>query len=440
MADTSAELSSRGVEMVRLLYSDVHGIYRGKDFLVGLYDRVIEHGLNFAVANLVDGINGEPLSGPGSFAERGFPDMEVKPIPGSLRQIPWRPTTAWCVGRVTPGSIGADFSTRSLLERVVERCSALGLTPIVAPELEFYLFRQDDAGAVSRYVDRHAMVYSVGERADPDGVVRDLLMAAHRLDLGVTAANHEFGRGQYEINMEHGEALATADRTFMVKAMIKELAAANGLLATFMGKPLNGDEGTALHLHLSMVDDDGNNVFADPSAADGISAIGRTFVAGILDHAPALTAFLAPTVNAYRRLATGELSPRVANWGYDNRLAFVRVPDERGPGTRFELRLADGGANPYLLIGSALLAGLHGIEQKLEPPAPIETVHDIGPTSGKPLPRTLDESLAALRIDEELGRRMGGIAEAFAQVKQAELDRFNAYVTDWELHEYLWHL
>ena len=437
---TSEELRSRGVDMIRLLYSDIHGIYRGKDFVVDVYDQVAEHGMNFAAANLVDGINGDPLEGEGTFADLGFPDMTVLPVPESLRQIPWRSTTAWCLGKVADGSMGAEYSSRSLLERVTSLCTDRGYRPIVAPEMEFYLFREDDAGLVTRYIDRHAMVYSVGERADPEYVVRDMLKAAHKLGLEVTASNHEFGRGQYEINMNHGGALATADRTFMFKAMAKEMAATRGLLATFMGKPLNHDEGTALHLHISMLDEEGNNVFADDRSADGISDVGHSFCAGILDHAPALTAILAPTVNAYRRLATGALSPTFANWGYDNRLAFVRVPDERGLATRFELRLADGSTNPYLLVAAAVLAGLLGVEQQLEPPAPIRTVRDIGPASGKAIPRSFDASLAALRDDAELRERMGRIADTFIAVKEAEIARFNAHVTDWELREYIWHL
>ena len=440
MTVTSADLREQGVEMVRLLYSDIHGIYRGKDFVVDVFDQVAENGMNFAAANLVDGLNGDPLSGEGSFAELGFPDMTVLPVEESIRQLPWRPTTAWCLGQVKDGSLGAEYSSRSLLERVMQRCAELGYRPIVAPELEFYLFREDELGRIQRYIDRYAMVYSVGERADPEYVVRYMLKTAYDLGLEVTASNHEFGRGQYEINMNHGEALATADRTFMFKAMVKEVAATKGLLATFMGKPLNDDEGTALHLHISMLDEAGNNVFDDPDADDGISSVGRSFCAGILDHAPALTAILAPTVNAYRRLATGALSPRFANWGYDNRLAFCRVPDERGLATRFELRLADGATNPYVLVAAAILAGLHGIEQGLEPPPPIRTVHDITPSSGKSIPRSFESSLAALKADDELRERMGKIADTFALVKEAEVARFNAYVTDWELHEYLWHL
>lgn len=440
MTLTSADLREQGVEMVRLLYSDIHGIYRGKDFVVDVYDQVAAHGMNFAASSLIDGINGDPLSGEGSFSELGFPDMTVLPVEESIHQLPWRPATAWCLGQVKDGSLGAEYSPRSLLERAMQRCAELGYRPIVAPELEFYLFREDELGQVTRYIDRYAMVYAVGERADPEYVVRQMLKTAHALDLGVTASNHEFGRGQYEINMSHGEALATADRTFMFKAMVKEVAATKGLLATFMGKPLNNDEGTAVHLHISMLDEAGNNVFDDPDAHDGISSVGRSFCAGILDHAPALTAILAPTVNAYRRLATGALSPRFANWGYDNRLAFCRVPDERGLATRFELRLADGSTNAYILVAAAILAGLHGIEQGLEPPPPIRTAHDITPESGKSIPRSFESSLAALRADDELRTRMGKIADTFALVKEAELARFNAYVTDWELREYLWHL
>lgn len=434
------ELIKAGIETVRVTYSDIHGTYRGKEVMLQAFAEAAGDGFNFAAANLVDGLDGVPTEGPGMPAERGFPDMLVKPVLPTLRILPWKRNTAWCLGHVQPVEGADQLSPRCLLESVLKEFAEIGLTPIIAPELEFYLFREGEGGKLERYVDRHAMVYTVGQRADPEGVIQEMLKYAYRLGLNATVANHEFGRGQFEINLKHGEAMETADRAFLFKAMVKEIAAHQGLLATFIGKPLNDDEGSGLHLHVSLENKDGKNIFHDPEADDGLSTMARHFLAGVLAHAPAATAFLAPTINAYRRFATGELAPAFANWGYENRLTFVRVPHERGKATRFEIRLADGSANPYLLAAVTLAAGLDGLRRKPELSPPVEGAI-IGPGTGSPIPSTLEGSLAALREDTTLQKIIGAaLVDAFLLLKEAEIKRFNAYVTNWEINEYIWHL
>src|SRR5262249_42769519 len=200
-------------------------------------------------------------------------------------------------------------------------------------------------------------VYTVGPISDPRGIVLDMLYACEHLDLRVFAANHEFMNSQYEINIEHSGALDAADRGFLLKTAIKELAARQSMVATFMGKPFNDQGGSGFHVHVSLAED-GKNAFDAP---DG--GLRSSFVAGLIEHGPALTALLAPTVNAYKRLVPDSLAPTHVNWGIDNRTSFVRVPNESGSRSRIEVRAGDGSACPHLVVSALLLAGLDAIER-----------------------------------------------------------------------------
>src|ERR1700730_4677217 len=215
------------------------------------------------------------------------------------------------------------------------------------------------------------------------------------------------------------------------------------MLATFIGKPWNDDEGSGFHLHLSLCDGEGANRCGDPEGEDGLSKVTRHFIAGVLEHASGMMAFFNPTVNAYRRLNPEALVPTQVNWGHDNRFTFVRVPQERGDATRVEIRVGDGAANPYLAYTAALAAGLDGIHRKLEPPAPLSGLIYALPEEqqGPPLPATLPDAITALDADETLRAAMGQeLVDTFKTIKESELNRFRQWVTDWEFREYSHHL
>ncbi len=316
--------------------------------------------------------------------------------------------------------------------------------PVVGPELEFYLAIPDESApnGYRRYVDNDSHVYTVGSVADPRGILREMLHACAELGLGAFAANHEFGRSQYEINLRHSEALDAADRAFRFKDAVKEMSAARGLLATFIGKPWNDDEGSGFHLHLSLADDRGANLLNGRSR-EGLSPLATQFIAGLLEHAPALMAFFNPTTNAYRRIHEEALVPTLVSWGHDNRLTLARVPRERGKATRIELRVGDGAANPYLATAAALFAGLDGIRRKLRPQPPSAGLIYELPEAERmtPLPRTFDAALEALDADDLIRESMGEeLVETFLAIKRHELDRSRRWVTDWEFREYTHHL
>jgi glutamine synthetase len=221
--------------------------------------------------------------------------------------------------------------------------------------------------------------------------------------------------------------------------MVKEMAARDGLLATFMGKPFNGDEGSGFHLHISFEDGDGNNICGDAEQPHGLNALTRHFIAGVLEHGPAMMVFFNPTVNAYRRISAEALVPTRLCWGHDHRMTLVRVPKERGSACRLEIRLGDGTANPYLAYTAAMAAGLDGIRRELEPPEPLAGwIYDLPDEQlGGHLPATFQEALEALRADPVMTEAMGEkLIGTFETIKAAELERFRAWVTDWEFAEY----
>lgn len=441
LADVLEQLRSAGVRVIRLTYSDLHGTARGKEFPIRLLEEVMEDGATFCVANLTDGLAGNPTNAPGQAPDRGYPDMRARPILATLTRLPWDSDVAWMLADIEDSQGKVAHAPRNLLVRVVQLYAQLGLQAIIGPELEFFLLRATEDGHFERYIDKNSMVYTAGKRSDPLGVVREMLMAADEMGLLATAANHEFARSQYELNLLHGEALDAADRTFRFKALVKEVAERHGLLATFMGRPFNDDGGSGFHLHVSLNNQQGHNLFVDRDAPDGLSVMARHFLAGVIEHAPALMAFLAPTINAYKRLLPDSLVPTAANWAFDNRTSFVRVPAERGRATRLEIRAADASANPYLATAALLLAGLDGLKRLLQPPAAVAGDVSIGEIVGQPLPRSLEASLVALRADSVLSEAIGEpLINAFCAMKEIEIERFRTYVTEWELREYAWHL
>src|SRR3954471_4868269 len=400
------ELSDHTVTSVRVIYSDLHGVARGKDVPIGEFDRAAEHGLAFCAAIMGTDLRHTPVVG----GEAGYPDLVAKPDLTTLTLLPWEPGVACCiadVGAVAPG-LPVPADPRGAVRRAVAGFEELGLAPIIGPELEFFLCVRDPQApnGLRRYVDNLSMVYTVGPQADPQGVVREITESLAGLGMGTFAANHEFMNSQYEINLRHAPALTAADRAFRLKTAVKDVAAQHDMVATFMGKPFNDQGGSGFHLHIS-ADRDDDNAFADRNDADGISDEMRHFMAGVLAHGRALMAFLNPTVNAYRRIVPDSLAPTRVNWGWDNRTSFIRVPAERGRATRVEIRVGDGSANPYLAIAAVLFAGLHGIREELELGERVAgDAYTRGDEAGEPLPDSLDAALDALEADELLREAM----------------------------------
>jgi glutamine synthetase len=271
-------------------------------------------------------------------------------------------------------------------------------------------------------------------------VLLDMLRQLRDAGLRVTAANHEFSPGQFEINLGHSELADAADRSFRLKSAVQEIARHHGLLATFMAKPFNDEGGSGFHVHVSLADRAGENVFGDPDGPDGLSAAGRHAIGGVLAHAPALSALLNPTINSYKRFGPDTLAPWLIDWGLDNRSAMVRIPPERGAAARMEVRLGDATANPYLAMAAVGAAVCLGISGKVEPPAKLEG-YGYDPSRAEVLPQRLSGALDALEADHELAEVLGEyFVGSFLAYKRNEVERFERFVTDWEFREYTYHL
>ena len=269
------DLAGQGVRAVRLLYTDLHGVARGKDMPLRHFAGLCEEGVNFCAAVMGTDLRHTPVVG----GEIGYVDFAVRPDLTTVRRVPWMPELAWCLGEAwtLDGSDHWPSCPRALLQRVTDDYAARDLVPIVAPELEFFLAERDrdDEGGLRRYVDELSRVYTVGAVSDPREIVLRMLLWCDELGLEAFAANHEFMNSQYEINVKHSAALDAADRAFMLKAAVKEIAAREGLLATFMGRPFADQGGSGFHLHISLQAGDGHNAFADEAGAGRSQPAGR---------------------------------------------------------------------------------------------------------------------------------------------------------------------
>ncbi|MFG1948162.1 glutamine synthetase family protein [Nonomuraea sp. NPDC048826] len=438
-----ARLAEQGIDVVRVVYPDLIGTDRARDVLVDHLAAACEHGLAFCRAVYHTTPQGDVVPVEGGL-DRGLPDVTVWPDLSTLRPLPWEPGVAWCLADVRDPADGSRVaeSPRDLLRGVLERYAEHGLRPVAGPELEYFLCEPDPAAPNGwrRYADAPGLVYTAGRRGDPDGHLLSTLRRLRDLGLDVSMGNHEFSSGQFEINLVHSGALDAADRTFLFKSAVKELARGEGRLATFMAKPFNDEGGSGFHLHLSCLADDDSNAFDDPSAPYGLSATARHALAGVLAHAPALAALANPTINSYKRFGPDTLAPWLIDWGLDNRSAMLRVPPERGPGARFELRLGDASANPYLLLAGTLAAMLLGLRAGQEPSAPLEG-YGYDTSRAAVLPMTLADALDALEADSELTELLGkGFTASYLAYKRNEIERFHRHVTDWEFVEYAHHL
>jgi glutamine synthetase len=442
-ADVAAvceRLRADGVDVVRVSYPDLIGVDRGRDVLLDELPAAVGHGLAFCRAVYHTSPMGDVVPVQGGL-EEGLPDIHVRPDLATLAPLPWEPSAAWCLGdATTPDGVPAAESPRNVVRRVADQVSGLGYTLICGPELEFYLCQRDPEGRWRRYADELGNVYVVGRKGDPRGLLLHMLRQLRDAGLQVTAANHEFSPGQFEINLGHSEVAGAADRSFRLKSAVQEIARQRDLLATFMAKPFNDEGGSGFHVHVSLSDEGGGNIFGDPQGADGLSAAGRHAIGGVLRHARALSALLNPTINSYKRFGPDTLAPWLIDWGLDNRSAMVRIPPERGPGARMEVRLGDATANPYLAMAAIGAAVYLGIQDKVEPPPKLEGYgYDAG--KAEMLPLRLADALDALAADSELAGVLGGyFVDSFLSYKRNEIERFERFVTDWEFREYAYHL
>ena len=430
------QVLAAGVKRVRVHFSDLLGVSRNKVVPASTLPEVAEEGLNFCIAAFCTDHAGEVIEGTGLGPELDFRDAQVVPDLSTLTVVPWESDTAAAIGDVYFDGELLGCAPRSLLKRACDEMRKRGFTVVAGHELEFFLLRSN-GGGYEQYAKQPGLVYTLSPSVDTEGVLREMEDAVVAMGLPVVGANQEYFGSQWEINLRYGEALRAADEAHLFKLAVKEIAARHGLVATFMGKPLQEQGSSGYHLHLSLWDGSGDNAFDEPNAPDGLSDVCRSFIAGELEHARGTTPIMAPTINAYKRFLAQAFGPWNVTWGHDNRTVYARIPRERGKATRVENRAGDGTANAYLASAAAIFAGIDGIDRGLQPPEPVTGVaYEL--EDRELMPFSLGEALDALEADEYLRGALGEqFVQAFVAMKRSEVKRFAGAVTDWELREYL---
>ena len=413
-----------------VLFSDLLGLIHGKS----VPEHRRDHPTHYAVTCMVQGLDLGFLETAGYSTDAGFPDMEARVDESSAR--PWLDGKSIAMASLfhtdgTPLPLDPRRQVTLLCDRLAEH----GFVPMVGFELEFFLLEQ--LAPMTRLAVPDHRVYGVGSAADPSGTLDQLMTLAEQFGLDVEGMNSEFTPGQVETSLHYRPALAAADAALLFRQLSRHVARERGIDVTYMARPFADAVGNGMHVNLSLADEDGSNTLAAPDEPFGLSAAGRSFLAGLLHHHEALAAFAAPTVNSYKRLRPGLLSGYWANWGDDNRIASVRLPGQRGAATRIEHRMADGSASPHLIVAALLAAGLHGLEEKMPLPEPQIGNADAAPSTDRHAPHSLDAALDALMADTGLRSYLEpSLVEVFVALKRREHERWTEAVTDWECREY----
>ncbi|MEE9490869.1 MAG: type I glutamate--ammonia ligase [Dehalococcoidia bacterium] len=430
-----------GVKFISFQFTDIMGTTKSVTITAGQLEGALKKGIGF---------DGGSIKG---FATVYESDMVLHPDVNTYCLLPWEPEerrTARMICDVY-SSDGQPFEgdPRYILERAIAAAAEMGYTYNVGSELEFFLFKMDGNPSMSH------VPHDVGGYCDfmprdlvsASAVLGDIVTTLQSMGMGVERTHHEVSAGQYEIDISYADALTSADNAVTSRYTVQAVAAAHGLYATFMPKPITGVNGTGMHIHQSLATTAGENAFYDPDDKYRLSQAAYSFIAGQLEHARALSAVVAPTVNSYKRLTSGYEAPVYICWGQFNRSALIRIP-LYSPGhkdsTRAELRCPDCLCNPYLAFAAMLQAGLDGIRRGLTPPPPVEEdAYHLSDSRMKELdmatlPASLEEAIDEIERDKVLREALGEHAyEFFIRAKRAEWEDYRTHVTDWELRRYL---
>lgn len=437
-SDILVKLEEQQVRFINLQFTDIVGIIKNVTIPVSRMDAALDHGVWF---------DGSSIEG---FARIAESDMYLVLDPDTFALIPWESTGEYATVRFicdvyTPDGQPFAGDPRAVLKRVMAEAHALGYEYNTGPELEFFLFKPGPNGEL-KPIPHDAAGYFDVSTDYATHIRRQMVSALQNFGIVVEASHHEVAIGQHEIDFEYGDALKTADSAVTFRTVLKAVAQMNGLYATFMPKPIAGVNGSGMHVHQSFFSiETGKNLFFDPEGDRGLSPLALSFIAGLLDHAPGMTAILAPLVNSYKRLVPGYEAPIYISWGRTNRSALVRVPrisaGRSTQATRVELRCPDPAANPYLAFAVMLAAGLDGIKRGLKPPPAVEEdLYHVDPVARglKTLPSSLGDALDALKQDAVVQAALGEhIYERYLEAKQQEWNEYRLYVSQWELDRYL---
>ena len=435
------DLADQGVRYALASFVDLHGMSKAKAVPLPHLGQMARGSELFTGAAL-DGVPQEVSDD----------EVAAVPDPGSLTILPWQKEVAWFASDLHLGGQPFGACSRNVLHRVRAEAAAMGFRFNLGIETEFFVLKRNGAGELVPFSERDSLdkpAYDVRGLLDNLPWLDELVQAMNGLGWGVYSFDHEDGPGQFETDFDYAEVVTMADRLTFFKLMAKEIAHRHGLIATFMPKPFGDRPGSGAHYNMSLADlASGENLFIDPAGKPAaVSRLAEHFIAGILRHAAAICAVIAPTVNSYKRLvAQGSMSgftwaPVFVCYGNNNRTNMLRIPS---PGGRVECRAADISCNPYLGGAMILAAGLEGIREQLDPGDPnlvnayTLTPEQLAERGITMLPRTLGEAIEAFAADP-LSRRVFGDAlfDSFVAYKREEWQSYHCTVSDWEMKRYL---
>ena len=423
--DLAEKAKELGLKYFLISYTDLFGAQRAKLVPAAAIAGMQKNGAGFAgFATWLD------LSPADS-------DMFAIPDPTTLTPLPWKPEVGWLASDIWMDGKPVEQGPRIVLQKVMAQSKAMGFQMKSGVECEFFL-TTPDGSAISDPADIAAKpCYDASALLRRYDVITEICDAMLALGWGAYQNDHEDANGQFEMNWNYDDALITADRHVFFKFMAKSIAEKHGLRATFMPKPFLGLTGSGCHSHVSMWDGD-KNLFEDEAGELGVSALGYNFIGGAIEHAGAIAALLNPTVNSYKRInaprtiSGATWAPNTVTYSGNNRTHMIRIPE---PG-RFEMRLADGAANPYLLQAGLLAAGLDGIAKKTDPGPRLDiNMYTDGHLAKNPkrLPLNLLDALREFQASPTIAAALGeGFVKSYAKLKHAEWDEYAAHLSEWE--------
>ena len=425
--DLAKQAADNGIRYFLISFVDLFGVLRAKLVPAAAIGQMQRDGAAFA--GFATHLDLTPAD----------PDMFAMPDPASLIQIPWKPEIGWLAADLHIDGKPLKHAPRHVLKRLRAAAEAKGYRLKTGVEAEFFVLRADGRAAADGGDRQAKPCYDQTALLKQYELIRAISDAMLELGWAPYQSDHEDANGQFEMNWTYDDALVTADRHVFFKFMVKELAGQHGLRATFMPKPFMHLTGNGCHAHVSLWDRAGeSNLFYDPAGELGLSALAYHFLGGILTHAEPLTALFTPTVNSFKRINAAPTvsgatwSPNAVSYGANNRTHMVRIPE---PG-RFELRLMDGAANPYLLQAGILAGGLDGIAQERDPGERLDiNMYEPGaaPTGIPRLPLNLLDALRAFAASAMLRDALGGaLVDSYVKLRMAQWNDYMRHLTDWE--------
>jgi glutamine synthetase len=429
------------VKFIWLWFTDILGILKSFAITVEELEGALEEGMGF---------DGSSIEG---FARIDESDMVALPDPDTWQLLPWNPPEHRATARMfcdvlRPGGEPFEGDPRYVLKRNLKKAADLGYTFYVGPELEYFYFKQkkDDPGSYTTEFLDQGGYFDLTTYDAAIELRRDTVLQLEKMGIGVEYSHHEVADSQHEIDMRYTDALTMADSVMTYRLVVKEVALKNGVYATFMPKPVFGINGSGMHVHQSLFRGD-RNAFFDTRDSYHLSSEARSYIAGLLKHAPEITAVCNQWVNSYKRLVPGYEAPVYLSWARRNRSDLIRVPEYR-PGrekaTRIEFRSPDPACNPYLCFAVMLAAGLDGIKNNLQAPTPIEeNVYEMSAEQRVErkigtLPGSLAEAIQLTENSDLVREALGDhVFKSFIENKKREWDEYRTQVTEYELKKYL---